>query len=32
MLKNEGDLSGGDFGRDYDINNVYIKNVCIKMW
>ena len=23
--KNEGDLSGGDFGRDYDINNAYIK-------
>lgn len=25
MLKNEGDLSGGYFGRDYDINNAYIK-------
>lgn len=36
MLKNEGDLSCGYFGRDYDINNAYIilfiKNVCIKMW
>lgn len=25
MLKNEGDLSCGYFGRDYDINNAYIK-------
>lgn len=35
MLKNEGDLSGGDFGRDYDINNAYIKclykNVVIRL-
>ena len=28
--KIEGDLSGGDFGRDYDINNAYIKNCLYK--
>lgn len=40
MLKNEGDLSCGYFGRDYDINNAYIilfikkclyKNVVIRL-